>query len=194
MSSRTPTPLRCPDCVIWNIWRPIIPAWNATDRGGLCFLCQQAVAANPVEVFSFATKDEMFSKKIDQVQTWLDTIDIMLREAAILEYGLEKRYAAIDDRIQLTDEYGPISQGLNIPTVCWNTLTHLQKREQIVTDEERTLFGPPMSLALFYRTMQRDKPRLEFMLDHLRDRTYKPLLRLWEERHEQPSGVYTGRT
>lgn len=51
-----------------------------------------------------------------------------------------------------------------------------------------------MSLARFYHTMAADKPRLLLLMDQLKDQSYKPLLKLWEERHTQPKGVYTGKT
>lgn len=136
----------------------------------------------------------MFVKKIDQVETWLLALDLMRREAVILDYGLETRYIDMDDRIEQADMYGPLALGVSITRVCWAVLTHQQKREQIITKQERSLFGPSMSLARFYHTMAVDKPRLLLLMGQLKDRSYKPLLKLWEERHTQPKGVYTGKT
>lgn len=150
------------------------------------------VTRNPAPTFSFSSKDDLFTKRIDQVDNWLLAIDLMKREATILEYGLEICFIEMDDRIDQADTYGPMALGVNISRACWKVLTHEQKREQIATNEERTLFRPPITLAHFYRAMVLYKPRLLFMKGLLEDQTHSPTLKLWEERHEYPSGVYTG--
>lgn len=146
----------------------------------------------PVPTSSFNSKDEMFAKKTAQVESWLYTIDVMSQEAAILEFSLETRYVPIDYRIGMADLYGPRAQGILISRPCWEVFTHKQKREQAITDEERNVLGPVMSLAVFYRAMALDKPRLLLLLGQLRDQSNMPLLKLWAERHDQPAGVYTG--
>lgn len=56
----------------------------------------------------------MFVKKIDQVETWLLALDLMRREAVLLDYGLETRYIDMDDRIEQADMYGPLALGVSM--------------------------------------------------------------------------------
>lgn len=138
--------------------------------------------------------DEMFAKKIAQVESWLSAIDVMSQEADILESGMEKRNANVDGQVAMADMHGPLARGIPVSRESWEALTPQQKREYAIPDERKPQFELPASLAAFYRTMAVDKPRLLLELARLRDRSDGPLLTLWEQRHEQPSGVYTGIT
>lgn len=115
-------------------------------------------------------------------------------EAAIPEFSLKRHYVPIDHRIAMAGLYRPLAQGILISRPCWEVFTHKQKREQAVTGEERDVLGPVMSLAVFYRAMALDKPRFLLLLGQLKDQSDMPLLKLWAERHDQPTGVYTGST
>lgn len=148
----------------------------------------------PAPTFSFDSKDEMFAKKTVQVESWLYAIDVMSRETSIFEFSLERHYVPIDHRVAIADLCGPLAQGILISRPCWEVFTHKQKREQAVTGEERDVLRPEMSLAVFYRAMALDKPRLLLLLGQLKDQSNMPLLKLWAERHDQPIGVYTGST
>lgn len=191
-AAQRPHIVRCSNCRVWNRWRPIIPVWDAA-QGSICVLCEEATTSPPEPLFSFADMDDLFARKIAQVEAWLYTIDVMSREADILEYGMERRNTGVDSRVAMADTHGPQARGIPVSRESWQTLTHQQKREHAISDEERPLYELPSSLAAFYRTVVVvDKPALLLRLARLKDRSDGPLLNLWEQRHEQPSGVYTG--
>lgn len=191
--SPRPHIVRCFDCRIWDRWSPIIPTWNAS-QGGICVLCEEVATQRHLEpVFTFGSIDELFAKKIAQVESWLYVIAVMSREADILEYGMQRPNAGVDGRVAMADMYGPLARGIPVSRETWETLTNQQKREHAIPVEDRPRFALPATLAAFYRTTTgTDKPRLLLQLARLKERSDEPLLRLWEQRHEQPSGIYTG--